>query len=248
MSKCFLFFTHLGKHTHCYLFPVSDWSRLFTTLASHPNLPDRGVSSTRASLLGISPMWVPQFTFFFDHIAQAKLLFCRCFGKFHHPDPYFCPLTKLPEIFYHWQAPMMKPGERIYLKLSLSLRTRGSKQTLGNILGFLGMWINSCCVLNADVWWAVQRKWLASSMQKLQQNSKRHVTSTVKKLEDSGHFDKLPKNQRESLEAIGTIADLDLPDILLELTEILCRLHKEVVVLIDECRKPLSFRCVSEPR
>ena len=93
------------------------------------------------------------------------------------------------------------------------------------------------------------KKVTASSMPKLQQKFKRHVTSTVKKLEDSGqNHDKLPKNQRESLEAIGTIADLDLPDILLELTEILCRLHKEVVVLIDECRKPLSFRCVSEPR
>ena len=82
-------------------------------------------------------------------------------------------------------------------------------------------------------------------MPKLQQKFKRHVTSTVKKLEDSGNFqnrDKLPKNQRESLEAIlkGTIADLDLPDILLELTEILCRLHKEVIVLIDEYGAPLT--------
>ena len=57
-----------------------------------------------------------------------------------------------------------------------------------------------------------------------------------------GALSESPKNQRESLEAIlkGTIADLDLPDILLELTEILCRLHKEVIVLIDEYGAPLT--------
>jgi len=59
------------------------------------------------------------------------------------------PSMKPQATFLKTQAPTGKPGERIYVKISPSLRTLGSKRKLAII--FLGMSVSICCTFDADV-------------------------------------------------------------------------------------------------
>jgi hypothetical protein len=105
--------------------------------------------------------------------------------------------------------------------------------------------ISACYLFNADV--CCTKNVIGSTMAKLLQNFRNHVTDTVLRLEDSGFFQnrgELPKNQLEFLEAVlkGTVPDSQLHAVLFKLTEIFHVLHqKQVVVLIDEYDTPTSY-------
>ena len=105
--------------------------------------------------------------------------------------------------------------------------------------------ISACYIFNADVCGA--KNVIGSTMARLLQNFKNHVTDTVLRWESLGFFQnrsELLMDQQAFLEAVlkGTIPDSRWPDVLFKLTEILHMLHqRQVVVLIDEYDTPMSY-------
>jgi len=104
--------------------------------------------------------------------------------------------------------------------------------------------ISACYIFNAHA--SGTKDVVGSTMAKLLQNFRDHVTDIVLRLESLGFFQnrgELLMYQQAFLEAVlkGTISDLRLPDVLSMLTEILHMLHqKQVIVLIDEYDTPTS--------